>query len=311
MSGPTRAGGHPDYSSGSTSNFIPAIWSGNLIKTFYKSTVWESISNTDYEGEIRNKGDKVYMRQTPVITVRDYEIGGGLTYEKPEKADVELNIDKAKYFGFEINDVDAVQSDIDLMEDWSADAAERMKIAVDADVLSGIYADAQAANKGATAGAESSGYNMGTTGSPVSVTKANVLDYIVDMGSVLDEANVPEANRWLVMPAWACGLIKKSDLKDASLAGDGTSIMRNGRMGMIDRFTLYMSNNIAKTTDGSDTVFNIIAGHPSRVTFAAQITEMETLPNMNDFGDLIRGLMVYGYKVTNGDGLVHFYAKKG
>jgi len=255
-------------------------------------------------------GDNVVIRTTPTITIRDYTIGGTLNYEEPTNPAVELPIDTGKYFAFRVDNVDEMQADIDIMDDWAGDAGEQMKIAVDLDVLAGIYSDVHAENKGLTAGRKSSSYNLGTTGSPVSLNKANVLDYIVDMGSVLDEQNVPESGRWLVLPAWVCGMIKQSDIKDASLSGDSTSILRNGRIGMVDRFMIYMSNNIATTSDGG-TVYNIIAGHKAGLTFAAQMTKMETLPNPNSFGQLIRGLNVYGFKVVEGKYLTHLYAKKG
>ena len=100
MAGPTRAAGHPDYSSTSASGFIPSIWSGKMIEKLYASTAYAEIANTYFEGEIKNQGDSVQIRTTPSITIRDYEIGGGLTYEKPTSAKVELQIDQAKYFAF-------------------------------------------------------------------------------------------------------------------------------------------------------------------------------------------------------------------
>ena len=63
---------------------------------------------------------------------------------------------------------------------------------------------------------------------------------------MLDEQNIPEQGRWIVMPAWAAALIKASELRQAYLSGDQTSILRNGRLGMIDRFTLYVSNLLPK-----------------------------------------------------------------
>jgi hypothetical protein len=311
MAGITRDTGYTDLSSTSTGKFIPQIWSGKLVEKFYDATVFGEIASTDYEGEISSMGDKVIIRTTPSLTINDYTIGASLDYEQPNNPAVELDIDKGKYFAFQVDDVDEMQADIDIMDDWAGDGGEQMKIAVDTDLLANIYSDVAAANAGATAGRKSSSFNLGTTGTPVALTKANILDYIVDLGTVLDEQNVPETGRWLVLPAWACGMIKKSDLKDASLAGDGTSVLRNGRVGMIDRFMLYMSNNVATTTDGSDTVYNIIAGHKAGLTFAAQMTKMETLPNPNSFGQLIRGLNVYGYKVIEGAYLAHLYAKKG
>jgi hypothetical protein len=185
-----------------------------------------------------------------------------------------------------------------------------MAITIDTAILAGIYSDADSSNSGVTAGAESSSIDLGVTGTPEAVDKTNVLDYIVDWGTVLDEQSVPDSERWGIMPPIFCGLIKKSDLKDASLSGDGTSILRNGRIGAIDRFTLYRSNSVAKNGTSPEE-WNMIFGHPSCLTFASQIVEHETLKNQDDFGDLIRGLQVYGYKVINGKGLGHFVAKKG
>jgi len=101
-------------------------------------------------------------------------------------------------------------------------------------------------------------------------------------------------------------------LQDASLAGDGTSILRNGRIGSIDRFTIYMSNNLSKSTDGGAQVTNMIFGHMSGLTFASQLTKNEgPMRSEFTFGDKYRGLQVYGYKVVKKEAMGHFYAKKG
>jgi len=95
------------------------------------------------------------------------------------------------------------------------------------------------------------------------------------------------------------GMIKKSDLKDASLTGDSVSILRNGRLGMIDRFTVYMSHNLSVSSGK----FSIIAGHKMGFTFASQMTNMETIRSESTFGNIIRGLQVYGYKVVKPEAL--------
>jgi len=298
------AGAYADIASDSASKFIPQIWSGKLVEKFYAATVFGAIANTDYEGEISDKGDQVIIRTTPTMTIQDYEVGLGLTYETPISANTTLDINQGKYFAFAIDDVDSFQSDIDLMDDWSEDASEQMKIAVDSQVLANLYAGVNASNKGIAAGAISAGVNLGAAGTngdaAILIDKTTILDYIVDMGLVLDEQNVPETGRWLVMPAWMISTIKKSDLKDASLAGDATSIIRNGLIGMIDRFNIYLSNNIVGITEGTATLYEPICGHPTGLTFAAQMTKMENLPNPDTFGQLIRGLNVYGYKVIEG-----------
>ena len=293
--------GRPDYSG----NFIPEIWSGKLIENFYDATVLAAISNTDYEGEIKRHGDTVNIRTMPEITLRTYVKGQTLQVEHPDKPKLQLVIDKGDYFACVEDDIDKVQSDVAMMDAWTKDASEKMKIKIDQRVLVDLLPDIATANKGATAGAKTSSFNLGTTGSPLTVTKDGaagttaITDLIVDIGTVLDEANAPESNRFLVLPAKACGLIKKSELKDASLSGDGTSLIRNGRLGMIDRFTIYMSHNL----NYSSGKFDIIAGHKMGFTFATQMTEMETIRSEQTFGNVVRGLQVYGYKVVKPEAL--------
>ena len=293
--------GRPNYSG----NFIPEIWSGKLIENFYDATVLAAISNTDYEGEIRRFGDTVNIRTTPEITIRDYVKGQSLTVENPDKPKIQLLIDKGEYFACVEDDIDKVQSDINLMDTWSKDASERMKIKIDQRVLTDLLPGIAAANKGATAGEQSASFNLGTNASPLTVTKdgaggtTSVVDLIVDMGTVLDEANAPEAGRFLVIPAKMAGLIKKSELKDASLTGDSVSVVRNGRLGMVDRFTIYVSHNLYVTSGK----YSIIGGHKMGFTFASQMTEMETIRSESTFGNIIRGLQVYGYKVVKGEAL--------
>lgn len=302
MSYPVSAG-RPNYSG----NFIPEIWSGKLIENFYDATVLAAIANTDYEGEIKNQGDTVNIRTIPNITIRDYVKGQSLVVENPDKPKLQLVIDKGEYFACVEDDIDRVQSDVKLMDMWSKDASEQMKIKIDQRVLTDILPDIAATNKGATAGAVSGAFNLGTTGAPLTVTKdgasstTSVTDLVVDMGTVLDEANCPEQNRFLIIPARMAGLIKKSELKDASLTGDSQSPLRNGRLGMIDRFTIYVSHNL-KVTSG--TKYSIIAGTKMGFTFASQMTEMETIRSETTFGDIIRGLQVYGYKVVKPEALV-------
>jgi len=288
--------------------YIPEIWSGKTLVKFYKATVFGDICNTDYEGEIKNHGDTVHIRTIPDMTINDYSIGMNLSYERPTATVVDLLIDKGKYYAMAINDVEKLQADLPYVEKWTDDAGQQLAISIDTNILANVYSSAHADNKGLTAGTVSSAYSMGVTGTPYLADSDNILDLIVDMGSTLDEQNVPGSQRWIVLPPLFCGMIKKSDLKDASLAGDGTSMLRNGRLGIIDTFTIYRSNSVATTVSGTE--HNVIAGHPTAITFASQLTKNETLKNPNDFGDLMRGLQVYGYKVIKAESLIHAVLKK-
>ncbi len=296
-------------SNGMSGNYIPEIWSGKLLEKFYEATVFAQISNTDYEGEISAHGDKVKIRTTPDILIKDYKIGIDLQYDRYNAEVVELRIDQGKYFAFGINKVEEKQADINYVDKWAEDASEQMKIAIDRDILTAIPPDAGTDNAGDKAGKLVKNIDLGKTGAPVQVAKDTIVDKIVECGQVLTEQNRPITDRWMVIPAWCSTRIKISELKDASLSGDGKSTLRSGLIGGIDHFKLYESNNLAPITDGEFNCFNVMFGHKSALTFASQLTENETIPNPKDFGKLMRGLQVYGYEVIQPDSMGTMYCR--
>ena len=309
---------NPAYSG----TFIPVLWSTKLIEKFYASTVLAAISNTDYEGEIKNKGDKVIIRTKPTITIKDYRADGLLEVERPSSNITELLIDKGKYFNLILDDVMEVQADLNMMNMWSDDAAQQFKIVVDREVLLGLLGQAAPTNKGATAGAISGNINLGVTGTPIQMVarnpagtagKVEIVDLLVRLGQALDEHNIPETGRWVVIPAWLAVQIKMSELRDASLTGDGVSILRNGRLGMVDRFTIYVSNLLPHGTAAglAATEWVVYAGTQHALSFASQINKMETMRSEMTFGQLLRGLQVYGYKVLDGTALAQAIVTPG
>lgn len=292
------AAGHQDYDG----LLIPEIWSPRILEKFYEYTVFAEISNTDYEGEIKGMGNKVHIRLRPDIAIRTYVKGQALKVQVPVQTKIELLIDKGQYWNFIVEDVDRAQADLEYMEEWTQDAAEQMKTTIDLDVLGSIITDAATENQGGSAGKRSGNIDLGALSTEVTIDKDSttntaVLDYIVDCRTVLDEQNAPESDRWIVLPAWMAGMILKSELKDASLAGDGTSILRNGRVGVIAGFTIYMSNQL--TQAGSS--FYIPFGHITALTFASQLVESDVLKVESTFGLVARGLNVYGFKINKPD----------
>lgn len=307
------AAANPAYSG----TFIPQIWSGRLLEKFYAATVLAAISNTNYEGEIKKHGDTVIIRTIPTLTIRDYEATGPITVERPSSNVIQLLIDKGKYFAAILDDVMRVQADMDLLDMWADDASEQLKIAIDTQVLAAIPAQVDAANKGTTAGKISGDINLGKATAPITVGPADgvgivgILSLLIDMGVCLDEQNVPEPGRWAILPAWAVGTLLKSDLRQADAMGDDTSVLRNGRVGTIARFNVYQSNLLPTATEGTDKAFHILAGHNTGLTFASQLTEMETLRVESTFGTLMRGLQVYGFKVLKPESIVDAYVIRG
>lgn len=312
----------PSYSGA----FIPQLWSNKLNAKFYANTMLTEICNTSWEGEIKNQGDTINIRTAPSITINDYAgAGTTLTNEVPTPITQAMQINKGKYFSVQVNDVLAHQADMDLMNTFTEDAAKQLKISIENEVFFNQFVTegAVAQNKGATAGALSSGYNLGTDVAPiVQTTPANVLTAILHMSSVLDEQNVPEDGRWLVMSPFDRQLLMQTSLAQAYFTGDQSSTIRTGKIGMIDRFTVYVSNLLPKgaaakalvpglsAVSGGATVSNakarrmMVAGTQASCAFASQISKTEPLRNQTDFGDIVRGLAVYGRKVVKNEAMV-------
>lgn len=209
-----------------------------------------------------------------------------------------------------MDDIDAVTSDLDLMNKFAADAGERLKIAIDTECFDYIATLAAAANKGATAGAISGNINLGAATAPVSITAVNATNLIVDINTVLDEANIPSENRFIVLPAWFIAMLKKSDLKAANITGDGQAVLRSGVVGMVDRTKIIQSNLIKHVTDTVE-CFYCMAGTTEAITFANQLVKTESLQIPDSFGTYMRGLSVYGRAVVQPTALACLYATKG
>lgn len=266
-------------------NFTPEIWSAEMLVSLKKSLVYgqPSVVNRDYEGEITAQGDTVRIRSISRPTISTYTKGGTLTYEQLSDAERALIIDQAKSFSFVVDDIDKAQQPGGALEGATTEAAYGLRDLADQYIAS-LYTGAQSANA------------IGT----VSVTTAALAYTQIRRLSVkLDEANVPQEGRYAVVPPWYYGLLLESDL---FLRADASSApaLRNGIVGTVLGMDVIKSNNAPLVT-GDD--YAIMAGHPSAISFAEQIVEMETLRLQTTFGTGVRGLYVYGAKLVRPDSI--------
>ena len=272
----SSSGGNFSFAAGEQ-HFIPEIFSKKLQAKFYANTVLALVTTNEYDGEISGQGDKVNIRTVQAVTVADYT--GSLSYADVTSGTVELNINKAKSYAFKVDDILRQQADIDFMNAAAEDAAQNMKIAIEQDVFANVGAGSSLTDVNSS----EAGTNAG-----------NILGHILTAGRTLDENNIPETERFMIIDPATAAIIKNSDLKQAYLTGDAESPIRNGNIGMIDRFTVYVSNNLPS----SGSVTTGLFGHPKAVAYASQMTNTETVRLESSFGDGVRGLAVYGYKVV-------------
>jgi hypothetical protein len=291
-------------------SYIPIIFAATLLREFYAATVFGAIANTEYEGAIKAAGDTVRIRKLPDIQSRKYVNGQTITFDKPSPSYVELLIDQGYYYGFEVSKVDMAQANVPMVQKWAAHAVHNQKISIDTECLDYIKTLAHASNMGATAGKDSADIDLGTTGAPLGINGSSILDTLIDAETVLDEQNAPDDGRYFVVPSWCKGKVMKSNLANASITGDGTSILRNGRMGQIGKFTIYQSNLLPTTTDGTDKVWYMPFGQKEAVSFASQLVENDVGDNPFGFGKLCKGLQVYGREVVKSEALGIVYGKK-
>jgi N4-gp56 family major capsid protein len=261
------------------SNFIPEIWSRNLNLAFRKAFVHAALVNQDYEGEIRDAGDTVRIMRPSAIAVANYT--GTVTYADPTSTEAVLEIDQKKYWAFRVDDVDAVQANVNLVSAYTTEAGVAMADAVDQFIAS-HYTAAHADNI-ITAAA---------------YTNLTIYNAFVEAGKRLNAKNVPQAGRVaMVSPHEYALLLNAPEFIKASDLGD--AVVQSGALGMVAGFMIYLTNNAPTASSARQLLF----GTPASTTFAAQLVKTEALRLPTQFGDGVRGLMVYGAKVIKPEAL--------
>ena len=301
--------------SGQTNSFfLPKIYSKKVLNFFRKASVVEAITNTDYAGEISAFGDSVRIIKEPVISVSDYTRGSDTTATKLTDQELTLVVDSAKAFKFIVDDIETNMSHVNFKEVATSSAAYALRDSYDAAVIASMFsgvstsspdhalgADAAAATQ--TMGQHQGGSNsidlLGSDG-----TGTDPLDVMSFMAKLLDEQSVPEEGRWFVAPPSFYNELAQSGSKLLSVdfnAGQGS--IRNGLVssGKLRGFDMYKSNNVAAASTATG---KILAGHISSTATAQTIISTEVLRDPTSFGDIVRGLHVYGAKVLRPEALV-------
>lgn len=281
----------------SLNNFIPTVWSGMILAALMKSHVFASpgVISRDYEGEITGKGDSVKINSIGDVTVKDYTKSTNI--DDPETLDDAsqiLVIDQQKYFNFSIDDIDKVQQTPKVMGEATDRAAYGLKDVLDS-YLASLYTDIASANF------------IGSDGSPTVIdTAAKAYENLVDLGVLLDESDVPSDGRFVVVPPWFEGRMLKDDRFVSFGTAGNVDRLVNGAIGEAAGFTIYKSNNVS----AASSKWKIIAGHPMGWNLAEQIVQTEAFRPEKRFGDAIKGLHVYGAKVTRPTALACLIASK-
>ena len=291
--------------------FLPKVYSKQVLNFFRKASVAEAITNTDYAGEINNFGDSVRIIKEPSITIATYDRGATPTATKLTDAEVTLVVDIANAFKFVVDDIESNMSHVNWRDVATSSAAYALRDAFDEGVIATMFSGVSSSSPNHVLGSDSAtdlaaGTFDGTGNLDIGFgsSEHDPIDVLSHMARLLDEQNVPEEGRWFLANPEFYEVLVQSSSKLLSVdynAGQGS--IRNGLVtsGKLRGFNMYKTNNIASTTNAAG---KCIGGHISSTATAQTITTTEVIRDPDSFGDIVRGLHVYGSKVLRGEALV-------
>jgi len=291
--------------------FLPSIYSRKVLNFFRKSSVVEAITNTDYAGEISAFGDSVKIIKEPVISVSDYTRNSDTTETRLTDQELTLVVDSAKAFKFIVDDIETNMSHVNFKEVASSSAAYALRDSYDAAVIATMFSGVSSSSPDHVLGSDNAtdlaaGTFDGTGNLDLGFASGehDPIDVMARMARLLDEQNVPEEGRWFVAGPDFYEVLGQASSKLLSVdfnAGQGS--IRNGLVssGKLRGFEMYKSNNIAATSNAAG---KVLGGHISSTATAQTIVSTETLRDPTSFGDIVRGLHVYGAKVLRPEALV-------
>lgn len=311
----TITGGKGDFG---LKSYIPQIYSPKLREKFWYNTILRKITNTEFKGQFKDKGDTIIVRCMPDIGTSRFVDGMKIAYQKPESYDIQFKIDKGLYYAFVVSNVQRAFSDISgWAEKWTDDGGKQLaqdwEIWFFKDIGSGTKADS--ANIGTAAGAISASYNLGSTGAPVSLYKSDSaaaagtavnngdkttpMELITRCAATLDEQKGGAgASKFIIVPVWMTQVLQNSEVfQAADKMGDDVSILRKDAVtsiGKVAGLDVYVSNLLPKTllNGTSRYEYPIIFGDNSAITFADEVSITEVLRDKSVVGDFHRSLQI-------------------
>lgn len=174
--------------------------SKRMQASFIKKPVFKIFVNQEERANLTN-GSAITRPYRSKIRGQDYTRNGSLTFRDITETNETLTVSTIKSTPFQIDDFDAVQSNFQLINEWSDDATDELKALVDGDILSEV------ANAGNVVDDADFG---GTSGNPISLDTSNVLTVFNVMNRKLRQSNVD-----------VTGMDPRMDMKFKGLAGVG------------------------------------------------------------------------------------------
>jgi len=288
----------------SLDNFIPTIWSGELLVSLKKTLVFcqPGVINRNYEGEIRAAGDSVKIHSIGSVTIGDYVKNTDIASPQAlQDAESWFTITRQKFFNFQVDDVDAAQGKPEVMGQAMIEAAYALGNLADQYVATLMDAGTSVVN------------SNGTYTVPKTISAAtDGYNFLVDTQVLLSQNNVPNG-RFAIVPPWYFALMLKDNrFVQTPSQPSVMNAISSGQIGEVAGLTIIQSNNCVNDNplQPSGTHFTIQLGHMMATTYADQIVEVEAYTPEKRFGDAVKGLQVYDAKVIRPEALAKIVVTK-
>ena len=243
----------------------------------------EGVTNSDFEGEIKGKGDEVVVTNLGRPTIRKYDESEDMVVEDLEFGDRKFKIDQGDYFNFKIPLVSSVQSGLDVKPEAVQEAAEGMAEQVDTYIGKLMKDGVRKQNQ------------VGKL--PLDIDSKDSFSALVSLRKKLNATHTPKTDRFVMVgPEMEAALLHDDRLHKAV----NNSNLLNGEIGRLLGFRIISAPTVP-TVAGREVV---IAGHPMATAFGYQITEVaESSMLPYRFARAITGLQVYGGSVIRPEAL--------
>lgn len=277
---------------GSVEVFIPEIWSASILRNLEKASVWASLLNRDYQGDLKF-GNTVKIPRVDPVSVKTYEKNVPIEYDAITGSTQDLSISEQRYFALKCEDIETTQSKPAFLSAATLNAASSMRDEVDKFC-------AKIMSEGVVNIIAPADHPRSITHSTVGNVRAIVV-LLSDLAQKLTEKNVPLSGRWVVLTPYAYNMLTLAGL---SVATNNDKILSEGYIGRVLGFDVFVSPNVHKEDDN---VSLILAGTNAAGSLVMQIEKTESLRSEKQFGDLVRGLSCFGAACTLPDAVCGAY----
>ena len=156
-------------------------WSRRMQVTNYRKAVYRAIVSMEEQSTL-TKGDTVHRPYRSTLAVRTYTRGTAVIIRDITDTDESLTVNVSKVVPFYVDDLDAIQHNYKVLNEYADDCSEILTNFIDGDVL-GEYANA-------TSKVDNFEINAGTAGDGFTLTTSNVLNVLVQAKKKLQKQNI-------------------------------------------------------------------------------------------------------------------------